>query len=469
MSRTSGRLPATYPRATPTGNSWPQKPAARSRLRLPRRACKLRWRTGVIVAILLSSSIPALAAKARPSTFRLPNAQLEPLEFSQLAGWLEDDHAAAFAAFIPSCKAIRRRGGRDKRPVLTASFKRVCQQALKSLPLDGEGARRFFETNFRPVRVTKIGEAEGFLTGYWEPVVEGSQVRTAEHVVPMHRRPGDLIVSGSRRVKAGAFPNKGAKILRRLGKGKLAPYFDRAQIEDGALSGRNLEIAYLKDPIDAFFIHIQGSARVRVENGRYLRLNYDAHNGHPYTPVGRILIDRGIVPKEQMSMQRIREFMLANTEEGRALRRMNRSYVFFRVTKLGDHDEAIGAQGVQLTPGRSIAVDKALHMYGMPFWIEADLPLATEEPNTPFRRLMIAQDTGSAIVGPARADIYFGAGEEAGRAAGRIRHNGRFAMLLPKDIKVGGTALPVPLPRPRPQIEQVPVSDTPTPRARPGA
>ncbi len=437
-------------------------------MRLSRPARGRRSRGAILIALLLASGSPALAAKAKHSPFRVPNAQLEPLDWPQLAGWQDDDHAAAFAAFIPSCKAILRGGARGKRAMLAPAFKRVCQRALRSLPLDGEGARAFFEANFRPVRISKVGEAEGFLTGYWEPVVEGSQVRTDEHTVPMHRRPGDLIVSGIRR-KAGAFPNKGAKIVRRVGKGKFAPYFDRGEIEDGALRGRNLEIAYLKDPIDAFFIHIQGSARVRVESGRFLRLNYDAHNGHPYTPVGRILIDRGIVPKDQMSMQRIREFMLANTEEGRALRRLNRSYVFFRVTRLGDHEEAIGAQGVQLTPGRSIAVDRALHMYGTPFWIEADLPLATEEPNTAFRRIMIAQDTGSAIVGPARADIYFGAGEEAGRAAGRIRHNARFAMLLPRDIHIGGApAALAPLPRPRPAIEEVPVSDTPSPRPRPG-
>ena len=223
-------------------------------------------------------------------------------------------------------------------------------------------------------------------------------------------------------------------MFRKIGRRKLVPYYDRAEIEDGAIAGRGLEICWLKNQTDLLFTQIQGSARVRLEDGSTLRINYDAHNGYPYTPVGRILIDRGIIPKEQMSMQRIREWMEQNPDGANELRRQNRSYVFFREVQLSDKDEAVGAQGVPLTPGRSIAVDKSLHVYGTPFFIEGELPIESEQSKTPFRRLMIAQDTGSAIVGPARADLYFGAGADAGKVSGRLRHNMRFVMLVPKSL-----------------------------------
>ena len=240
-------------------------------------------------------------------------------------------------------------------------------------------------------------------------------------------------------------PNKG-QVFRKIGRRKLVPYYDRAEIEDGVIAGRGLEICWLKNQTDLLFTQIQGSARVRLEDGSTVRINYDAHNGYPYTPVGRILIDRNIVPKDQMSMQRIREWMEQNPDGAKELRRQNRSYVFFREVQLSDKDEAVGAQGVPLTPGRSIAVDKALHVYGTPFFIEGELPIESEQSKTPFRRLMVAQDTGSAIVGPARADLYFGAGAEAGRVSGRLRHSMRFVILVPKSLDpvARGRAMPLP-------------------------
>jgi membrane-bound lytic murein transglycosylase A len=199
-------------------------------------------------------------------------------------------------------------------------------------------------------------------------------------------------------------------------------------------------------------MQIQGSARVRLEDGTMLRLNYDGHNGYPYVPVGRILIERNIIPREEMSMQRIREWMHDNPEAAEEVRRQNRSFVFFRIVGLSDDDEAVGAQGVPLTPGRSIAVDKVLHVYGTPFFIDAGRSLGETKDAPPFRRLMIAQDTGSAIVGPARADIYWGAGDVAGRVAGRLRHPGRFTILIPRalDPVVAGALMPLPPRKPPP-------------------
>ena len=230
---------------------------------------------------------------------------------------------------------------------------------------------------------------------------------------------------------------------------------------------------WLKNQTDLLFTQIQGSARVSLEDGSTVRINYDAHNGYPYTPVGRILIERNIIPRDQMSMQKIREWMEQNPDGANELRRQNRSYVFFREVKLSDKDEPVGAQGVPLTPGRSIAVDKALHVYGTPFFIEGELPIETETSKTPFRRLMIAQDTGSAIVGPARADLYFGAGAEAGKVAGRLRHNARFVMLVPKslDPAARGRKMPVPDARPSEKIAKLfpqvdPLKDQPRTQGR---
>ena len=298
------------------------------------------------------------------------------------------------------------------------------------------------------MRISRLGEGEGFVTGYYEPIIDGSRTQTDVYTVPVYRRPSNLFVRGNKQSDHG-LPNKG-EVFRKIGRRKLVPYYDRAQIEDGAIAGRGLEICWLKNQTDLLFAQIQGSARIRLEDGSTIRINYDAHNGYPYTAVGRILIDRGIIPREQMSMQRIREWMDQNPDGAKELRRQNRSYIFFREVPLSDKDEAVGAQGVPLTPGRSIAVDKALHVYGTPFFIEGELPIESEQSKTPFRRLMVAQDTGSAIVGPARADIYFGAGADAGRVSGRLRNNARFVILVPKSLDPVARGRKMPLPDPRP-------------------
>jgi membrane-bound lytic murein transglycosylase A len=331
---------------------------------------------------------------------------------------------------------------------LGISLRDPCRAAKASGISDGVKARAFFEEHFLPLRISRLGEGEGFVTGYYEPVIDGSRTQTDVYTVPVYRRPSNLFVRGVKQSASG-LPNKG-QVFRKIGRRKLVPYYDRAEIEDGAIAGRGLEICWLKDQTDLLFTQIQGSARVRLENGSTLRINYDAHNGYPYTPVGRILIDRGIIPKEQMSMQKIREWMDQNPDGAKELRRQNRSYVFFREVQLSDKDEAVGAQGVPLTPGRSIAVDKALHVYGTPFFIEGELPIESEQSRTPFRRLMVAQDTGSAIVGPARADLYFGAGADAGRVSGRLRHNVRFVILVPKSLDPVGRGRKMPLPDARP-------------------
>ena len=389
-----------------------------------RRSCAV----GLTLASCLAAVLAAPAG-AREPAMKLRNAQLAPLAFTALAGWQDDDQAEAFTAFLVSCGAILNgtKAMRAARPVFGALFK-VCERAKAAGPLDRDRARAFFEDNFKPVRIIPNGQPDGFFTGYYETEVEGSRVKTAEFNVPIYRSPIKLAANSKRSV---------------------VTHFDRTQIEKGALANKNLEICWVKNPIDAFFAQIQGSTRVKLDNGEQLRLNYIASNGLPYTPVGRFLIDRGIYTKEEMSMDKIREWMEANPEEAVELRRKNRSYVFFREVDLNPHDECIGAQGVPLTPLRSLAVDKKVHVYGTPIWIDADLPIASEKPETKFRRLLFAQDTGSAIRGPARADIYFGHGEEISHIAGRIKQFGRFVMLVPRAVPVNDE-VDVPLPRPRP-------------------
>ena len=364
---------------------------------------------------------------------QINGSQYEPLAWTEIAGWADDDHLAAYKAFRASCRPIAAQHGLPGEPkALGISLRDPCRVA-KGLELtDGAKAKAFFEEQFRPLRISRLGEGEGFVTGYYEPILDGSRTQSDIYNVPVYRRPSNLFVRGVKQGSVG-LPNKG-QVFRKIGRRKLVPYYDRAEIEDGAIAGRGLEICWLKDPTDLLFAQIQGSARIKLEDGSTLRINYDAHNGYPYTAVGRILIDRGIIPKEQMSMQKIREWMEQNPDGAKELRRQNRSYVFFREVQLSDKDEAVGAQGVPLTPGRSIAVDKSLHVYGTPFFIEGELPIDSEHSKTPFRRLMIAQDTGSAIVGPARADLYFGAGADAGKVSGRLRHSMRFVMLVPNSL-----------------------------------
>lgn len=419
-----------------------------------------RWSVSASCGRLAGAAIGLLAGAAalanEPEPFKIPNAQLETVAWSEIGGWTTDDQAAAFAAYLNSCKVMVRGfpAGRE-RSSFYAALQSVCRRAITAHPRDSDAARAFFEQNFRPMRIAPLGESNGFLTGYYEPIIEGSRVATEEFKVPIYRTPPNLALRVPRKKVAAA----GMTNWRRFARRYTGFFYDRTAIEEGALAGRNLEICWLKDPTDLFFAQIQGSVRVKLSDGTMMRLNYDSHNGWPYTPIGRILIERNAVPKDEMSMDRIRDWMQANPDEGKELRRRNKSFVFFRETGLAPHEEPVGAQGISLTPGRSIATDKSIHIYGTPFFIEAELPIENEKSVKKFQRLMVSQDTGGAIVGPARADLYWGAGDEPAHIAGRIRHPGQFTMLIPREIDpvVAGALTPLPRPRPAfPHIEEKP-------------
>src|SRR5271169_4847586 len=288
----------------------------------------------LVAAFIGLAGIAAPAASGEQEPIKLPDTQYEPVEWANLDGWASDDHTTVFATFLESCRALssNRQLGAEA-TAISEALKNVCARGLAAVPLEEEGARKFFEDNFRPLRISKLGDSDGFLTGYYEPIIEGSRVPTGEFTAPLYRRPPNLVVSGRRKL-GDLFPSKGVKVGRRVGRRKIVPYYDRAEIEDGALNGWHLEICWLRNPTDVLFAQIQGSARIRLEDGTILRVNYDSHNGWPYTPVGRVLIDRKIIPKDEVSMQRIRDWIEANPDEGKDVRRQNKSYVFFRITDL---------------------------------------------------------------------------------------------------------------------------------------
>jgi membrane-bound lytic murein transglycosylase A len=408
-------------------------------------ATKSRAAAALVGAIVSITGSGVLADEP----LKLANTQLEPVAWTQVAGWTADNHLAAFAAYQASCQALRRRARADDQGPIYAALWTVCQRATGLRPPDATAARAFFEQNFQPVRIARLGEADGLLTGYFEPIVQGSRFPNRIFHFPLYRRPPDLIAAGH---KPGsiAFPNKG-RIGRLNEKNELVPYYDRGAIEAGALDGQRLEICWLKDPLDVLAIQLQGSGRIILEDGTPLRITYDSHNGHPFRSINHALVQRNLISREGMSMPRIRDWMIANPQEAATVRATNPSYVFFRITALSNEGETVGGEGVPLTPGRSIAIDRQ-HDYGTPFFIEADLPIASVKSLSSFNRLVIAQDTGSAIVGPARADIYWGAGDEAGRIASRIRHRGRFVMLIPRELDLieAGRHMPLPTPRPKP-------------------
>jgi peptidoglycan lytic transglycosylase A len=440
-------------------------------------------RCWIVGALMLCGGFVAGAGTAfgqATAPLIFPGAQYEPVEWSDLDGWADDDHAAAFATFLDSCTALTgKRQSPSGMTEITIALRGVCERAQAAIPLSDGGARKFFEENFRPLQISKLSENDGFLTGYYEPIIDGSRVPTGEFHAPLYRRPPNLVASGWRKL-GDAFPSKGVKVGRRVGRRKIVPYYTRGEIEDGALDGRHLEICYLHSELDVQYAQIQGSARIKLEDRSILRVNYDSYNGWPYTPIGRVLIDRGYLTKDQVSMQSIRRWMEAHPDEAKDVRRQNKSYVFFRVTGLSNEDEAVGAEGVPLVPGRSIAVDRALHTYGTPFFIDANLPITNDKATTEFQRLVVAQDTGSAIVGAARADIYFGAGDEAARMAGRIKNSGRFYLVLPRTLDPVEAGRDTPLPLEPAKAtgdaslsfgtpEASPAADDPPPDEKPGA
>lgn len=354
---------------------------------------------------------------------------LRPVPFADLKGWVQDDHAAAFATFRRSCAAMLA-GGPELRPGLPApaDLLDTCRDALAYDPADAVAARSWFERRFAAWRVVPDGRTP-FLTGYYEPEVEGSLAATPDFAAPVLARPSDLVSFP----EGAPPPLEPALTAARTSPRGLEPYPDRAAIEDGALAGRGLELVHLRDAVEVFLTQVQGSARVRLKDGSVRRLVYAGRNGHPYTSIGRVIVAEGHATAEEMHLEGLKAWLRAHPAEARRIMRLNRSYIFFALrSDLDPNDGPIGAASVPLTPRRSLAVDRTAWPYGTPVWIDVALPDPAGTGPEPFAALTVAQDTGSAIVGPARGDLFFGSGYDAGLRAGMLRHRPDFVVLLPR-------------------------------------
>jgi membrane-bound lytic murein transglycosylase A len=328
-----------------------------------------------------------------------------PVAFSEIEGWAADDHAAALACYLRSA-------GLTGAPVPDADKAQALLQ-------DREKARAFFEETFAAFR---IQTAPGLLTSYFEPVLKGSRKRSAAYSVPLYRRPDDLAPL----MPGHPLSAQGLTAGRKTASG-FEPYYTRAEIEAGALAGKGLELLYVNDPLEAFIMHVQGSALIELDDGGAVRLTFDGKNGHPYSSVGKYLVAHGHLTLEQADLEGMLGWLRAQPDV-RPYLNENKSYIFFKELD-GSAAGPKGTCGAELTPGRSLAADPLYHAPGTPVWVAAP---KLEFEGKPLRRLLTAQDTGSAIVGPQRGDIFAGKGAEARRFAGRARHVCEFIVLRPK-------------------------------------
>jgi membrane-bound lytic murein transglycosylase A len=358
-----------------------------------------------------------------------------PLTFDGLPGWREDDHGPALSAFaLSATRSLVKPYRSGSLGIEAGAFEDAFAQARAARPETRSAAREFFETFFTPCLVQpSSGRDRGFVTGFYEPEADASPVRTDRFRVPLYTRPPDLVDIDDQNRPASLDPY--LAFGRDTGDG-IVEYHDRRAIELGALRGLGLEMAWLEDPVDVFFIHVQGAARLRFADGSVRRVTYAAKSGQRFTGPGGILAERGEMPLAAVTMQSIRAWFRAHPERVDEILWCNRSFIFFREAPVDD--PALGpvaAAKVPLTPGRSMAVDRVLHTFATPFFIVA--PDLTAFGNTPFQRLMIAQDTGSAIVGAARGDLFAGSGAAAGEIAGVIKNAADFYALVPRAL-LGG-------------------------------
>ncbi len=352
----------------------------------------------------------------------------QPVSFDTLNGWHRDDHLAALSCFRMSARGFQKHA-HISRPGISPS-ESLMMIAEKSLQLDmkrlsGEEARRFFEADFQPM---SADNGQGFVTAYFEPEVPASRTRSPEYTYPLYRRPEDLVKLRDTDYPTGL--DADLEYARQTDEG-LVEYPDRKAIDSGALEGMGLELFWLRSRVEGYYIHIQGSARLMLTDGTTTRVSYAGKTGHPYTSIGKLLVKHGVMTVDEANMGNIRKWLEEDDDRAMELLHNNRSFIFFaEVTGHEPEFGPIAAAGVQLTPGRSLAVDKLLHAYGTPIWLETHKPLPSQ--TEVFRRLMIAQDTGSAIVGPKRGDIFIGSGNEAGLVAGSVRHDTAFVVFQPK-------------------------------------
>lgn len=356
---------------------------------------------------------------APPSAAQRVNP-LEVVDFAAVAGWNNGEQAAAWPALLASCQALRFRD----------AWRGVCAKATELRSPSDDEARRFLEGQFVPWRVANPdGALDGLVTGYYEPFLRGSRTKSAPFVYPIYGPPDDLLTID---LSATNPELRGMRLRGRVEGKRVVPYYSRAEIARGTAPVAGKEILWVDDPVEAFFLQVQGSGRVQLASGQTLRVGYADQNGHPFQSIGRFLVDRGELKLGETSMQSIKTWAAANPQRVEDLLDQNPSFVFFRELPLADPTSGpIGAFGVPLLAGRSIAVDTRYVPLGAPVFLATTLPAST----TPMTRLVLAQDSGGAIRNPVRADFFWGSGAEAGAQAGRTRQQGRMWVLLPKGFK----------------------------------
>lgn len=362
--------------------------------------------------------------------------RLTPVDFSALSGWAESDPVQALAAFRRSCGALMHKppgtamGGAGYAGT-AGDWQAVCD-AVPSGRLDKNAARAWFEAWFRPIRISAGNAADGLFTGYYEPELKASRTKRGPYRIPVYGLPKDLVSVDLGRFRGSL---KGERIAGRIEGQSLVPYPSRAEIDARGLGTAPI-LFFADDPVAVFFLHIQGSGRVVFDDGARARVAYAGQNGRPYTAIGRTLIEQGALLRDEVSLQTIRAWLKAHPGEAKRVMETDASYVFFRETPLGDPAlGSAGSEGVALAPGASLAVDNRLHPLGAPFFVAASVPDPdAAKPDRPFMRLLIAQDTGGAIQGPVRGDVFWGFGHDAEAIAGRMKAHGTMAVLLPKPL-----------------------------------
>lgn len=345
--------------------------------------------------------------------------KLEKISFSDLPGWTDNSDNTTIPALQKSCPALQKRGTAKPVPTKGSDWTAFCS----AIDL---GWREAVEANLQPYRLISSDESRGLFTGYYEPLLHASRTRTDKYNVPIYKRPNDMV-----QVDLGDFRDslKGQKITGRVDKQKLVPYYARADIARGVLANKNNELLWADSEVDVFFLEIQGSGRAELPDGQRVRIGYDAQNGYSYTAIGRVLKDRGAI-ESPVTMTKIKDWLAANPDKAREVLDQNESYVFFRELK---QDGAVGAANVTLTPQHSLAIDPAYYSYHLPLWLSTRLP-----GGRPFNSLMMTQDTGGAIKGPIRGDVFWGFGAEAEEQAGSMQQPGALYILLPKSVETSG-------------------------------
>lgn len=382
---------------------------------------------GAVIVMTAGAASDQNTGPVRPG----PDPVFETVSFQDLSRWADDDHAAALAAFVRFCAPGL---VTDQRFLQLPDD--VCEAASALAEANsgdttsgGDAAKAFFEQNFTPHRFKQAG----FVTGYFEPELAAARAPNNQHRYPLLRPPGGLVAV----TDANRPHNWPAELSHgRMTEDGLVPLPDRGAIMDGALRPENLELVWLRDPVDAFFVHVQGSARLRLEDGSVMRVGYAGKTGHPYTSIARVLVDRGEGRPEDLTMSGLRRWLVKNPAGRDALFRENRSHIFFReVTGARQHDGPIGSAGVPLVAGRSLAVDPAFVPFALPAFVAGQDLADLDAPDREFSRLMMADDSGSAIKGAGRADIFVGSGVAAGSIAGEIRHTATLTVLVPRGLE----------------------------------